>query len=72
MLALYQYFVPDFMRLSNVTLRGRTVLPLTAHYIAPCHKAIECSVHALYKIALLLVYERFCGGYVFNPAIELV
>jgi hypothetical protein len=30
-----------FMMLSNVTLRGRTVLPLTAHYIAPCHRAIE-------------------------------
>jgi len=29
------------MMLSNVTLRGRTVLPLTAHYIAPCHRAIE-------------------------------
>ena len=41
MLARYQCLVPDFMMLSNVTLRGRTVLPLTAHYIAPCHRAIE-------------------------------
>ena len=60
-----------FMISSSVTLRGRTVLPLTAHYIAPCHKAIEYSVHALYKIPLLLVYERFCSGYVFNPTTEI-